>query len=306
MLEINDIVHFTSSEILAFYTKASMCDSRLSKFRNITNYRLFVLKVLVHQPICMRRMREIACQLDEFSEEIFSTGNCVTIVGVVNASRSKHHQTLLWVYDNALDVAEIGLDLLRHSFEHVADHVAHHVRWPNIRVASLCSGWRVHRLKLFFSLMLSITFVWVMLSITFVWVGLQFKRHCKNTTQIVVMSHDISKGKGSFYIAQYPVHWTAQSALHFLPSPGRPVHSDTNSASPGSILARQQLRAKAKSLTFPPLSIARYAFIQLSQQGCQWKERKFPIFDTVAKQYSNPGSLDCESDILPLSYRAPQ
>ena len=25
------------------------------------------------------------------------------------------------------------------------------------------------------------------------------------------------KGKGSFYIAQYPVHGTAQSALHFLP-----------------------------------------------------------------------------------------
>ena len=48
-------------------------------------------------------------------------------------------------------------------------------------------------------------------------------------------------------------------------SPGRPVHSDTNSASPGSILARQQLRAKTKSLTFPPLSIARYSFIQLSR-----------------------------------------
>ena len=27
-----------------------------------------------------------------------------------------------------------------------------------------------------------------------------------------------SKGKGSFYIAQYPVRRTAQSALHFLPS----------------------------------------------------------------------------------------
>ena len=25
------------------------------------------------------------------------------------------------------------------------------------------------------------------------------------------------KGKGSFYIAQYPVRWIAQSALHFLP-----------------------------------------------------------------------------------------
>ena len=45
-----------------------------------------------------------------------------------------------------------------------------------------------------------------------------------------------------FYIAQYPVHLTAQSALHFS-SPGRPVHSDTNSASLGSILAMQHLRA---------------------------------------------------------------
>ena len=89
-------------------------------------------------------------------------------------------------------------------------------------------------------------------------------------------------------------------------SPGRPVHSDTNSASPGSILARQQLRAKAKSLTFPPLSIARYSFIQLSEQGRQWRERKCPLFETVTKRDSNPGSLDCESGILPLSYRAPQ
>ena len=87
--------------------------------------------------------------------------------------------------------------------------------------------------------------------------------------------------------------------------PGRPVHSDTNSASPGSILVRQQLRAKTKSLTCPPLSIARYSFIQLSQLGPQWREQKCPIFETVAKGDSNPGSLDCKSGILPLSYRAP-
>ena len=86
--------------------------------------------------------------------------------------------------------------------------------------------------------------------------------------------------------------------------PGRPVHSDTNSASPGSILVRQQLRAKTKSLTCPPLSIARYSFIQLSQLGPQWRERKCHIFETVAKGDSNPGSLDCESGILPLSYRS--
>ena len=105
---------------------------------------------------------------------------------------------------------------------------------------------------------------------------------------------------------QYPVRWTAQSALHFLPSladlfiptPTRLL------CSPGSILAMQQLRAKTKSLTCPPLSISRYSFIQLSQLGRQWRERKCPIFETVAKGDSNPGSLDCESGILPLSYRA--
>ena len=70
--------------------------------------------------------------------------------------------------------------------------------------------------------------------------------------------------------------------------PGRPAHSDTNSASPGSILAMQQLRATTKSLTVPPLSIARYSFIQLSQLGRQWRERKCPIFETVA--------ITCDTD----------
>ena len=80
-----------------------------------------------------------------------------------------------------------------------------------------------------------------------------------------------------------------------FPSPGRPVHADTNSASPGGILAMQLLRANTKSLIFPPLSIVRYSFKQRSQPGCQWRERKCPIFVTVAKGDSNPGSLYCES-----------
>ena len=83
-------------------------------------------------------------------------------------------------------------------------------------------------------------------------------------------------------MAQYPVSWTAQSALHF-----RYVHSDTNSASPGSILAMQQLRAKADSLTYPPLSIARYSFIQLSEKSL--RERKCPNFETLAKGGFTPG-----------------
>ena len=69
------------------------------------------------------------------------------------------------------------------------------------------------------------------------------------------------KVKVCFYIASYPVRWTAQSSLQFS-SPDRPVHSDTNSASLGSILDMQQLHIDY-SLTFPPLSIARYSFIQL-------------------------------------------
>ena len=87
---------------------------------------------------------------------------------------------------------------------------------------------------------------------------------CQNTEPMVIA---LDTKEGSFYIAQYPVRWTAQSASHFLPSLTDLFIPTPFSASPGSILARQQLRAKTKSLTFPPLSIARYSFIQLSEQG---------------------------------------
>ena len=79
----------------------------------------------------------------------------------------------------------------------------------------------------------------------------------------------------------YPVRWTAQSALH-VSSPGRPVHSDTNSAYLGSILDMQQL-LNDYSLTFPPLSIPINSFIQLSGPGRQWRERKRPIIEKVGK-----------------------
>ena len=56
-----------------------------------------------------------------------------------------------------------------------------------------------------------------------------------------------------------------RSKCFTLSSLGRPVHSDTNATSLGSILAMQQLR-NDYSLTCPPLSIVRYKFIQLSRQ----------------------------------------
>ena len=110
------------------------------------------------------------------------------------------------------------------------------------------------------------------------------------------------KKKVWFYIALYPVHWTAQSALHFPPLADLFIPTPF-SASLGSILAMQQLR-NDYSLTFPPLSIARYSFIQLSRL----RRREVKENAQTSKRYqrgSNPGSLDCESGILPLSHRAP-
>ena len=66
------------------------------------------------------------------------------------------------------------------------------------------------------------------------------------------MSNSSNK-KDSFYIAQYPV---PLKVLSLFPLPDIPVRSDTKSASPWSILARQHIRATTKPLTFPPLSIA--------------------------------------------------
>ena len=54
-----------------------------------------------------------------------------------------------------------------------------------------------------------------------------------------------------YYIAQYPVHWTAQSA--------------------------KTIRSNFHQVP----SIARYSFIQWT--GASWRERKCPIFETVAK-----------------------
>ena len=105
-----------------------------------------------------------------------------------------------------------------------------------------------------------------------------------------------------FYIAPYPIRWTAQSALHFS-SPGRPVHSNTNSASHGSILAMQQLR-NDYSLTFPSLSIARYSFIQLSRLRRR-EEKENEQTSKRQQRGFEPGLSHCGSGILPLSYRAP-
>ena len=65
-----------------------------------------------------------------------------------------------------------------------------------------------------------------------------------------------------------------------LQPPGRPVHSDTNLTSVGSI-PRCNIRHGDYLLTFPPMSIARYSFTQLSEHV--FKITKCPSFETAVK-----------------------
>ena len=73
------------------------------------------------------------------------------------------------------------------------------------------------------------------------------------------------KGKGVFLYSAVSSPLDRSKRFTLL-LPDRPVHSDTNSASLGSILVMQQLR-NDYSLTCPPLSIARYSFTAESTEA---------------------------------------
>ena len=47
-------------------------------------------------------------------------------------------------------------------------------------------------------------------------ISIKMDVHAALPSLLISIKMDV-KGKGSLYIAQYPVRWTAQSALHFLP-----------------------------------------------------------------------------------------
>ena len=78
--------------------------------------------------------------------------------------------------------------------------------------------------------------------------------------------------KVSSYIAQYPILRISQSALHFT------SHSDIFNQTPSQLLWEAsshmlQLMCKGCLYTHPPLSIARYSFIQLSElEQCRVKK----------------------------------
>ena len=105
-----------------------------------------------------------------------------------------------------------------------------------------CSMWQIDTLST----------PWIGWWATLVFREIWNRTNCQNTyfkwtkQQFIKSIHlpPIPKGKTvkvCFYIAQYPVRWTAQSAFTLFALTSRHVHSDTNSASPGSILSRSHL-----------------------------------------------------------------
>ena len=120
----------------------------------------------------------------------------------------------------------------------------------------------------------------------------------RGTTTAIYESLDEKNVKLCFYIAQYPVHWTAQSSLHsdlFIPAPTRLPWE--------AFLATQQLRAKTNHSIISTTVYSYVVMYTAEWTGASWRERKCPNFETVGD--SNLDSLDCESGILPLSYRPP-
>ena len=66
-----------------------------------------------------------------------------------------------------------------------------------------------------------------------------------------------------------------------------------------------QLMREGCSYTYPPLSIVRYSFIQLSELE-QCRVKKVAHVSNTAAQDSNTGSRNRESEALPLSHYALQ
>ena len=82
----------------------------------------------------------------------------------------------------------------------------------------------------------------------------------------------------------------------FIPTPTRLIWESFQPRS------NYVLRRLFHSFIFPQASIARYSFIHIAEwTGASWREQT----KNGSKGDSNPASLDSESDLLPLSQRAP-
>ena len=125
---------------------------------------------------------------------------------------------------------------------------------------------------------------------TVVWSNIKLPNLCKGNV------------KAMFYIAQYPVLSTVQSALHFTSLTDLFTQTLSRLIWEASSHMLQIMR-EGCSYTYPPLSIARYSFIQLSELE-QCRVKKLAQGFNTAAQDSNPGSRSRVSEALPLNHGA--
>ena len=108
--------------------------------------------------------------------------------------------------------------------------------------------------------------------------------------------------KVSSYIAQYSILRIAQSASHFTSL--TKLFNQTQSQLLWKASSHMlQLMREVCLYTYPPLSIARYSVIQLSELE-QCRVKKLAQGFNTAAQNSNPGLPSRESEALPLSHCA--
>ena len=91
------------------------------------------------------------------------------------------------------------------------------------------------------------------------------------------------KGKGSFYIAQYPVRWTAQSALHFLNQTGFAM------AEPDSIrihnIAKKSLASKNKQISFRCYyERVTWKIFRMSPKNCHYVHPQKGVFSDLERE----------------------
>ena len=109
-----------------------------------------------------------------------------------------------------------------------------------------------------------------------------------------------SEGKCKFlYCAVSSTHDCSKRFTLYFPC--RPVQSNTFSSPLGSSSLMLQLMGEDCSFTYPPLSIARYSFLQLSELKQRRCETFAQGFNTAAHD-SNQGTLNREFEALPLSH----
>ena len=109
-----------------------------------------------------------------------------------------------------------------------------------------------------------------------------------------------------FYIALYPVRWTAQSALHFPPLTDLfiPVHSYTV---PG-FSWKHSIHAAIAQRLFTHISTTVYSQVLIytaESTEASWSERKCPNFETVTTGIRTRALSIASPAFYQLSYRAP-